>query len=96
MATYVKVCKDAIGAYGKNLLESEADPLTVDFMGKILVVEQLELVILYSLEICCIMISPIVNLHASTWLLLSSSVQFHSQPSLAIDLVSWYNNALFR
>ncbi|KAH7308765.1 Metallo-dependent phosphatase-like protein [Rhexocercosporidium sp. MPI-PUGE-AT-0058] len=46
MVTGVGVCKDAIDAYGKNLPESEADPLTVDFVGKILDVEKPDLVIL--------------------------------------------------
>jgi DNA repair exonuclease SbcCD nuclease subunit len=46
MVTGVAICKDAIDAYGKNLPESEADPLTVDFIGKILDVEKPDLVIL--------------------------------------------------
>jgi hypothetical protein len=46
MVTGVGVCKDAIDAHGKNLPESEADPLTVDFIGKILDVEKPDLVIL--------------------------------------------------
>lgn len=46
MVTGVGVCKDAIDAHGKNLPESEADPLTVEFMGKILDVEKPDLVIL--------------------------------------------------
>ncbi|KAH8592611.1 Metallo-dependent phosphatase-like protein [Bisporella sp. PMI_857] len=46
MVTGVGVCKDAIDAYGKHLPESEADPLTVDFIGKILDVENPDLVIL--------------------------------------------------
>lgn len=46
MVTGVGVCKDAIDARGKNLPESEADPLTVDFIGKILDVEKPDLVIL--------------------------------------------------
>ncbi|KAK4068500.1 hypothetical protein Purlil1_13796 [Purpureocillium lilacinum] len=45
MVTGVGVCKDAIDAYGKNLPESEADPLTVDFIGRILDVEKPDLVI---------------------------------------------------
>ena len=46
MVTGVGVCKDAIDAHGKNLPESEADPLTVDFIGKILDVEKPDLVVL--------------------------------------------------
>lgn len=46
MVTGVGVCKDAIDAHGKNLPESEADPLTVDFIEKILDVEKPDLVIL--------------------------------------------------
>jgi len=46
MVTSVGVCKDAINAYRKNLLESEADPLIVDFIGKILDIEKPDLVIL--------------------------------------------------
>jgi hypothetical protein len=46
MVTGVGVCKDAIDAHGNNLPESEADPLTVDFIGKILDVEKPDLVIL--------------------------------------------------
>lgn len=46
MVTGVGVCKDAIDADGKNLPESEADPLTVGFIGKILDVEKPDLVIL--------------------------------------------------
>jgi hypothetical protein len=46
MVTGIGVCKDAINAHGKNLLESEANPLTVDFIGKILDIEKLDLVIL--------------------------------------------------
>ncbi|MCJ1430842.1 purple acid phosphatase [Xylographa pallens] len=46
MVTGVGVCKDAIDAHGKNLPESEADPLTVAFIGKILDVEKPDLVIL--------------------------------------------------
>ncbi|KAF2648855.1 Metallo-dependent phosphatase [Lophiostoma macrostomum CBS 122681] len=46
MVTGVGLCKDAIDAYGKNLPESEADPLTVDFMGKTLDVEKPDLVML--------------------------------------------------
>ncbi|WEW59281.1 hypothetical protein PRK78_004750 [Emydomyces testavorans] len=46
MVTGVGVCKDAIDAHGKKLPESEADPLTVDFIGKVLDVEKPDLVIL--------------------------------------------------
>jgi hypothetical protein len=46
MVTSVRVYKDAINVYGKNLLESEANPLIVDFIKKILDVEKLNLVIL--------------------------------------------------
>jgi len=46
MVTGVGVCKDAIDAHGRNLPESEADPLTVEFIGKILDVEKPDLVIL--------------------------------------------------
>lgn len=46
MVTGVGVCKDAIDAHGNNLPESEADPLTVDFIGNILDVEKPDLVIL--------------------------------------------------
>lgn len=46
MVTGVGVCKDAIDAHGKNLPESEADPLTVNFIGKILDAEKPDLVIL--------------------------------------------------
>jgi hypothetical protein len=46
MVTGVGVCKDAIDAHGKNLPESEADPLTVDFIGRVLDVEKPDLVVL--------------------------------------------------
>jgi hypothetical protein len=46
IVTGVRVCKDAIDAHGKNLLESKADPLTVDFIRKILDVEKPDLMIL--------------------------------------------------
>jgi len=46
MRTGVGVCEDAIDADGKNLLESEADPRTVGFIGKILDVEKPDLVVL--------------------------------------------------
>jgi predicted MPP superfamily phosphohydrolase len=46
MVTGVGVYKDAINAYRKNLPESEADPLTVDFIRKVLDVEKPDLVIL--------------------------------------------------
>ncbi|KAL8774339.1 MAG: hypothetical protein Q9209_001090 [Squamulea sp. 1 TL-2023] len=46
MVTGVGVCKDAIDACGQPLPESEADPLTVKFVGEILDAEQPDLVIL--------------------------------------------------
>lgn len=46
MVTGVGVCKDAVDAHGKNLPESEADPLTVNFIGNILDVEEPDLVAL--------------------------------------------------
>lgn len=46
MVTGVGVCKDAIDAHGKYLPESEADPLTVNFIGKILDDENPDLVVL--------------------------------------------------
>ena len=46
MVTGVGVCKDAIDAHGNHLPESEADPLTVKFIGKVLDVEKPDLVIL--------------------------------------------------
>jgi len=46
MVTGVGVCKDAIDANGNDLPESEADPLTVKFIGKILDLEKPDLVIL--------------------------------------------------
>ena len=46
MVTGVGVCKDAIDADGQPLPESEADPLTVDFLGKVLDIEKPDLVIL--------------------------------------------------
>jgi hypothetical protein len=46
MVTGVGVCRDAIDAHGKNLPEREADPLTVEFIGKILDVEKPDLVVL--------------------------------------------------
>lgn len=45
MVAGVGVCKDAIDAYGKQLPQSDADPLTVAFIGKILDVEKPDLVI---------------------------------------------------
>ena len=45
MVTGVGVCKDAIDAHGRNLPESEADPLTVNFIEKILDIESPDLVI---------------------------------------------------
>ncbi len=46
MVTGIGVCKDAIDAHGRSLPESEADPLTVEFIGKILDIEKPDLVIL--------------------------------------------------
>ncbi|KAH9215660.1 Metallo-dependent phosphatase-like protein [Leptodontidium sp. 2 PMI_412] len=46
MVTGVGICKDAIDGDGKALPESEADPLTVIFLGKILDEEKPDLVIL--------------------------------------------------
>lgn len=46
MVTGVGTCKDAIDAHGNHLPESEADPLTVNFIGKILDIEKPDLVIL--------------------------------------------------
>jgi len=46
MVTSVGVYKDAIDAYRKNLPESEANPLIVYFIRKILDIEKLDLVIL--------------------------------------------------
>lgn len=46
MVTGVGVCKDAIDAHGNHLPESEADPLTVNFIGNILDAEKPDLVIL--------------------------------------------------
>lgn len=46
MGTDAGVCKDAIDAHGNNLPESVADPLTVDFIGKILDIENPDLVVL--------------------------------------------------
>ncbi|KAL5320460.1 hypothetical protein ACEPPN_011265 [Leptodophora sp. 'Broadleaf-Isolate-01'] len=46
MVTGVGICKDAIDGDGKTLPESEADPLTVIFLGKILDEEKPDLVIL--------------------------------------------------
>ena len=43
MVTGVGVCKDAIDAHWKNLPMSEADPLTVDFIRRILDVEKPDL-----------------------------------------------------
>jgi len=40
------VYKDTINAYRKNLLESEANLLTVDFIREILDIEKLDLVVL--------------------------------------------------
>ncbi|KAM0714514.1 hypothetical protein Q7P37_009809 [Cladosporium fusiforme] len=45
MVTGVGVCNDAIDAKGNNLPESEADPLTVNFIGKILDLEKPDLVV---------------------------------------------------
>ena len=46
MVTGVGVCKDPIDADGQHLPESEADPLTVDFLGRVLDIEKPDLVIL--------------------------------------------------
>lgn len=46
MVTGVGVCNDAMDADRQPLPESEADPLTVNFMGGILDVEKPDLVIL--------------------------------------------------
>jgi hypothetical protein len=46
MVTGVGVCKDAIDADGQPLPESEADPLSVDFLGRVLDIEKPDLVIL--------------------------------------------------
>jgi hypothetical protein len=46
MGTGVGVCKDAIDADGNNLPQSDADPLTVNFIAKILDLEKPSLVIL--------------------------------------------------
>lgn len=46
MGTGVGICKDAIDAHGKYLPKSEADPLTVNFIGRILDTEQPDLVVL--------------------------------------------------
>lgn len=46
MVTGVGVCKDGSGADGQPLPESEADPLTVKFLGGVLDVEKPDLVIL--------------------------------------------------
>ncbi|KAI0130132.1 Metallo-dependent phosphatase-like protein [Xylariales sp. AK1849] len=46
MVTGVGVCKDAVDANGQPLPETEADPLTVNFLGAVLDVEQPDLVLL--------------------------------------------------
>jgi hypothetical protein len=46
MVTGVGKCQDAIDALGKDLPESEADPLTVSFIAKILDIERPDLVVL--------------------------------------------------
>lgn len=46
MVTGVGVCNDAIDAHGQPLPKSEADPLTVEFVGSILDAEKPDLVIL--------------------------------------------------
>jgi hypothetical protein len=46
MVMGIGVYKDAINAHEKNLPESEANPLIIDFIRKILDVEKLDLVIL--------------------------------------------------
>ena len=45
MVTGPGLCKDAIDAHGIFLPQSEADPLTVDFIRKILNVERPDLVV---------------------------------------------------
>jgi len=45
MVTGVGVCKDAIDAHGNHLPESEADPLTVNFIENVLDVEKPDFVI---------------------------------------------------
>jgi hypothetical protein len=45
MVTGVGVCKDAVDAHGQPLPESEADPLTVKFLGGILDIEKPDLVV---------------------------------------------------
>ncbi|VUC24891.1 unnamed protein product [Clonostachys rosea] len=46
MVTGPGMCKDAIDAHGNHLPESVADPLTMEFIGEILDIEQPDLVIL--------------------------------------------------
>ncbi|KAI9686812.1 MAG: purple acid phosphatase [Bogoriella megaspora] len=46
MVTGVGTCRDALGAHGQPLPESEADPLTIRLMEKILDIEKPDLVIL--------------------------------------------------
>lgn len=46
MVTDVGLCKDAIDAHGNHLPWTEADPLTVKFIGEILDIEKPDLVIL--------------------------------------------------
>jgi hypothetical protein len=46
MVTGVGICKDALGAKGEYLPESEADPLTVRFIRQILDIEKPDLVVL--------------------------------------------------
>jgi hypothetical protein len=46
MVTGVGVCKDAMDVHGKHMPECEVDPLTVNFIGKVLDVEKPDLVIL--------------------------------------------------
>lgn len=46
MVTGVGICRDAIDAEGKELPQSDADPLTVDFISRILNIERPDLVIL--------------------------------------------------
>ena len=45
MVTGVGICRDAIDADGNKLPKSEADPLTVDFIGKVLDIEEPDLVV---------------------------------------------------
>jgi hypothetical protein len=46
MVTGIEVYKDAINTYRNNLPESEVNPLTVDFIRRILDIEKLDLMVL--------------------------------------------------